>query len=178
VLRLFFGLSTLILLVGCSSKEDQALFRLYSENQTYNKYLKHTEKATLSKGEQSKIVLMATYLYPAKFKEREASLEKFIVGVIFDEPDISSLTFKNKTESGSYRLILKNSSAVHVEKLALTDKRLKDIPFVSEWGTYYEVAFPHIESKSFSLVLTHPKYGTKKLLFSKVAKFVYSKSLF
>ncbi|MBA1421325.1 MAG: hypothetical protein FAF03_10925 [Epsilonproteobacteria bacterium] len=178
MLRLFLGLCAIVLLVGCSSKEEKALLKSYSEKTTYNKFLQQTEKAELFEGETSKIMVTATYLFTPNFEKKDHRPEKFIVGVAFDDSDASRIAFKNESSARNYTLTLNDKSATKVEKLALNDKRLKDISFVTEWGEYYEVTFPHINSKRFSLVLKHPKYGTKKLPFAKVAKFVYTKKGF
>ncbi len=178
MLRLFLGLCVVALLVGCSSKEEQSLLQSYAQKTQYHKHLQYTEKAELFEGDDSKIIVTATYLFVPNFEKKDKRPEKFIIGVAFDDPDANSIAFKNESSDGNYTLTLNNKSATKVEKLAFNDKRLKEISFVTEWGEYYEVTFPHITSKRFSLILKHPKYGIKKLPFAKVAKFVYTKKGF
>ena len=176
MLRLFLGLLAIALFVGCSSKEEQSLMNSYAQKTQYHKHLQYTEKAELFEGEDSKVVVTATYLFTPNFKKKDKRPEKFIIGVTFDDPDASRLSFTKG--NANYTLTLNNKSAKKVEKLALNDKRLKGISFVTEWGEYYEVTFPHVNGKRFALVLKHPKYGSKALHFAKVAKFVYTKKGF
>jgi hypothetical protein len=177
MLRLFFGLLLIVLLVGCSSKDEEELFRSYADKITYHKLLQKTEKATLSDENNSKIVVTATYIYKPNVTTQDKRPEKFIVGVLNDS-DTKHLYFHKAYAKENYLLTLNNQSAIRVEKLTLKDYRLKDISFVTDWGTYYEVTFPHVNTEQFDLILEHPNYGKQMLHFAKVAKFVYSKSGF
>ena len=176
--KLFLGLMVVALFVGCSSKEEKALLKSYADNTAYHKHLQHTEKAELFDGEESKVIVTTTYLFSPNFEKKDKRPEKFIVGVAFSDPDVSHLDFKKENTGSNYTLTLNGKSATKVEKLTLNDKRLKGISFVTDWGEYYEVTFPHVKAKHFTLVLEHPKYGKKALHFAKVAKFVYTKKGF
>ena len=176
--KLFLGLAVVALLVGCSSKEEKALLKSYADNTAYHKHLQHTEKAELFEGEESKVIVTATYLFSPNFEKKDQRPEKFIVGVAFSDPDVSHLDFKKENAGSNYTLTLNGKSAKKVEKLTLNDKRLKGISFVTDWGEYYEVTFPHVNAKRFTLMLEHPNYGKQALHFAKVAKFVYTKKGF
>lgn len=178
MLKLFIGVLVMTLLVGCSSKEEKALLKSYADKTAYHKHLQYTEKAELFEGEESQIMITATYLFSPNFEKKDTRPETFIVGVVFADPETSRITFKKANTGRDYTLTLKNKSAIKVEKLASNDKRLKGISFVTEWGEYYEVTYQHVNAKRFTLVLEHPNYGKKALHFAKVAKFVYTKKGF
>jgi len=176
--KLFLGLMVVALFVGCSSKEEKALLKSYADKTAYHKHLQHTEKAEFFEGEESKIIVTATYLFSQNFEKKDQRPEKFIVGVAFSDPDVSHLDFTKENSRRNYTLTLNGKSAKKVKKLTLNDKRLKGISFVTDWGEYYEVTFPHVNAKRFSLMLEHPDFGKKSLHFAKVAKFVYTKKGF
>jgi hypothetical protein len=178
--KLVLGLMAISLFVGCTSKEEKALLESYNNNITYHKHLQKTEKAELFDGENSVAVLTATHLYTPSYEKIDKRDEVFIVGVQFEYPDSSNMNFDKNATSGhanEYTLTLNNSTAKKVERLSEDDKRLEGISFVSEWGEYYEVTFPHAR-KRFSLVFENARYGKETLNFSKVAKFVYTKKGF
>lgn len=179
--KLFLGLMAVSLFIGCSSKEEQSLMKSYTENIQYHKYLQKTEKAELLDGENSVAILTATYLYTPNF-EKDNRKEVFIVGVVFEDPDVSSINFDANSSTtvaqNEYILTLKGKKAIKVVPLGKNDKRLEGISFVTEWANYYEVTYRHTASQRFSLVFENPLYGKETLNFSKVAKFVYTKKGF
>jgi hypothetical protein len=179
--KLFLGLVSVALLVGCSSKEEQALVKSYKKNMAYNKHLQQTEKVELTDSNDTVMAIVtATYMYTPNFEKNDTRNETFIVGVTFEEPDYSSMVFTNKTinSADTYSLTMQGKNALHSRSLSPNDKKLKGISFVTQWGKYYEVTYPHIESKQLSLTLKNSIYGNRKLNFAKVAKFVYTQKGF
>jgi hypothetical protein len=183
--RAIIGFSALILLSGCASKKEQALMQSYVKNISYHKHLQQTEKAEIRDENGSSAILTATHLYQNNFEKNDTRPERFIVGIQFENPEGDRLYFdQNMTENNSidnnisaYTLTLGKKKALSVVALEENDERLKNISFVTDWGSYYEVMYPHAGSR-FSLLFSHPLYGKKKLHFTKVAKFVYSKKGF
>ena len=184
--RLCLGLCAVVLLAGCSTKEEQELLRSYASKTSYHKHLQQTEKAEFSENNISVAMLTATYQYIPNFEKNDTRDEVFVVGVLFDNPDVSKMVFDknssfdadtNRTLTGDneYLLTLDNNHAIKVLHLGKHDKRLKGISFVSEWGDYYEVTYPHSEEKQFNLVFENSKYGKETLPFAKVAKYIYTK---
>ena len=169
--RWFFIFSSMIFFLGCSSMQEGALYN----KRAYNKNLKYTQKAELFNNDGRTITLNATYIKD-KNSYMDSTKEKFIVNVMFDDLEDNNISFKNT--SLGYKLTLDGRSALYVKRLNLGDKRLKNISFLTKWSDIYEVVFPHIDSNSFSLILSNPKYGSKKLHFSKVAKYTYKQELF
>ena len=180
-MKLYLGLCVCVaLLVGCSSKEEQSLLKSYASNTSYHKHLQRTEKTELYDNNNSVAILTATYMYTPNFEKNDTRDEVFIVGVLFENDDDSKMnfdinsTFSNKND---YILTLNNKHAINVVPLDKNDKRLKGISFVTTWGDYYEVTYPHAGQR-FTLVFQNSKYGKGTLNFAKVAKFVYTKKGF
>jgi hypothetical protein len=78
----------------------------------------------------------------------------------------------------NYGLTLNKKKAIKIEALGKNDKRLRDIAYVTDWGSYYLVTFEHTNSKRFSLVFESEKYGKGTFSFAKVAKYIYTKKGF
>jgi len=168
------------LFVSCSSKEEQGLLRLYKNNVNYHKYLQKTEKTELKDSNSSMAIVTATYIYTPILNRNDNRDEVFIVGVLFENSDTSKILFnKNATsvDENEYTLTLEGKNATKVTHLNKNDSRLKNISFITTWGEYYEVAYPH-SGKIFTLVFENSKYGKQTLPFSKVSKFVYTKKGF
>ena len=166
------SLMTVMLFWGCSSKEEKILLHSYEHNNTYHKQLQKTEKIQLYEGRNTKAMLTATYLNPTLKENNQTSDEKFIIGVHLEDEAVEAL------QTEGYRITLNNKVAKEVRPLENNDTKLKNISFVTEWGSYYEVSFPHTQGRAFSLVFASELYGKGSLNFSKVAKYVISKKAF
>ena len=169
--KLFLGLMAVVLFVGCSSKEEQALMKSYLENTKYHKFLQKTEKTEFAKGENTVAILTATYMYTPNFEKNDTRDEIFIVGVQFEDSEQQSIYFnadnrKTITNGNEYILRLNDKDAISVVPLSENDKRLEGVSFVADWG------------KWFTLVFENTLYGKKAMHFSKVAKFTYTKKGF
>lgn len=166
MLRGMIVLIGIVLLLGCTSKEETALMESYTQKIHYHKKLQKTEKIQLYENNVTKIMLTATYLYTRTTDKNDTRDEPFIVGIhVEDETD----------EDLKYSLLLNGKEAKTIQELNVNDPRLKELSFISEWGDYYLVTFPHIESKKVTLVFESEKYGKGTLHFAKVAKYVLTK---
>jgi len=163
-----------LFLAGCSSKEEKALLQVYDKEKTYHKKLLHTEKVQLYDGNETKILLTATYLYTQTDlpKEEDNRDEVFIVGIYMEDETAEHLS------SEDFNLTLNGETPKSVKILKRSDKRLKNIPLVTDWGEYFEVVFPHTSSSKFDLLFNSETYGVKKLHFAKKAKYVFTKEAF
>jgi hypothetical protein len=85
---------------------------------------------------------------------------------------------KTKNKVKKYGLMLQGKNAIQIKALSKNDERLKDIAYVTDWGSYYLVTFEHTNSKRFSLVFESEKYGKGTFSFAKVAKYIYTKKGF
>ena len=172
MLRSSISFIVIVLLFGCTSKKEQELMQAYSDKINYHKLLQKTEKTQLYENNVTKVMLTATYLYTPSYEKNDTRDEVFIVGMhLEDEESVYPA-------SQEYTLTLNDQAAKEVKGLALDDERLKDVSFVSEWGSYYLVTFPHVNSKKITLVLDSELYGKGILNFAKVAKYVLTKKSF
>jgi len=172
VLRLSIAFIALALLLGCTSKEELELMQAYNDKINYHKYLQKTEKTQLYEDNVTVAMLTATYLYTKNYDKNDTRDEMFVVGIHLEDEE------SEYPASQEYTLTLNGEAAKEVKGLALDDERLKDISFVSEWGSYYLVTFPHVKSKKITLVLDSEMYGKGVLHFAKVAKYVLTKQSF
>ena len=179
--KIFFILISVVLFIGCASQREQALLKSYHDNIEYHKHLQQTENAELKEGEQTMGMLTATYMFRPNFDKNDTRDEVFLMGVQLEDEN-ATINFKQKSTSNTdeqvYTLTLNGSHAIKVKSLSPTDKRLKELSFVTGWNHYYEVTFANTKSKSFNLSFANPRYGVSLLNFSKVARFVYTKKGF
>jgi len=163
-----------VLLAGCTSKEEKALLQVYSKEKIYHKKLLQTEKVQLYDANETKILLTATYLYTQTDvpKEKDKRDEVFIVGVNMEDEEAASFNAED------FNLTLNGTLPKEVKILKKSDIYLKHIPFVTEWGQYFEVVFPHTSNAKFDLLFESNIYGMKKLHFAKKAKYVFTKEAF
>ena len=172
MVRSITALVAIVLLMGCTSKEESALLHAYDEKVAHHKKLQKTEKLQLYQDDITKGLLTATYLYRQNFDKDDRRDEVFIVGMYASEASPMGL---RDLESS---LALNGQAAKEIEPLSADDERLKEVSLVTEWGSYYLVTFPHIESQNLTLVFTHKAYGEGMLHFAKVAKYVLKKEIF
>jgi len=165
--RLLVGVMGIILFLGCTSKEETALMKSYTEKINYHKKLQRTEKIQLYENNVTKVMLTATYLYTPTEEKNDKRDEVFIVGVHIDE----------ETDEKGYSLLLNGKEAKEVKVLKENDIRLKELSFISQWGDYYLLTFPHVKGKKLSLVFESEQYGRCELSFAKVAKYVLIKNM-
>lgn len=151
-------------LLGCNSKEVVALQKSHQKKASYHKALQKTEKAQLYQKNFTKVMLTATYLYTPTLDKNDTRPEVFIIGMHHDD---------NSTKA--YTLTLNGKKSIKIQTLAYTDKRLKHLSFITQWGEYSLVSFPHSKAKKVILTLQSPTYGKTSLYFSKVAKYVLEK---
>lgn len=161
-----------LLLLGCSSKSEKDLLERYSQNIAYHKQLQKTEKSQFYQNDETKIMLTATYLYTPNNDKNDTRDEAFILGLYLHEDAGENLY------SSEYNLTLNGQIPSEIKALEAEDERLKDLSFVTDWGDYYLVTFPHVESKKITLVFESERYGKGTMHFAKVAKYVINKEAF
>jgi hypothetical protein len=162
-------LTGIVLLHGCTSKEETALMASYTDKIKYHKKLQKTEKIQLYENNVTKVMVTATYLFTRTVDKNDTRDESFIVGIHVDD---------EAAENVSYSLLLNGKAAKDIKELSVDDERLKELSFISQWGEYYLVTFPHVNSKKVTLVFQSERYGKGVLHFAKVAKYVLTKQAF
>jgi hypothetical protein len=161
----------LFFFVGCTSDKDDLLLQTFTNKLDYHKELKQTEKVQLYENNITKAMLTATYLYTSNFENNDTRDEEFIVGVHLEDEAMSSIG------KYGYSLTLNTQAPKKVEPLSQNDRRLKHISFVTDWGSYYLVTFPHVSKKSFNLIFESERYGNGVLHFAKLAKYALEEKI-
>ena len=172
-MKRWISMMILLLLVGCTTKEEKALLAQYKAQKSYHKQLQKTEKVQLKTSEGiTKVLLSATYLYTAPSKKGLREDEVFIVGMYAEESEIQHF------DKEGFSLRLGAISAKSIKALDEHSPKLKMISFLSPWHQFYEVHFPYTKQKQFDLVFKSRVYGEGKLHFAKQAKYLFSKEGF
>lgn len=169
MLKSIWLIMLLLLTVGCSTKNKDALFDSFKKDRIYYKNLQKTEKLQLYDEDNiTKALVVATYLAPKEKEIENRSQEVFIVGVYLEEE------WEDKP-GGAYTLKLDGKKPVKIEPISRSDRSLKNQSMITEWSTYYRVTFPHVPKNSFMLTFESKKYGKGQLHFAKVAKYTLEK---
>ena len=133
--NLIFFTTSVLLLLGCSSKEDKAFFGKYEKGIEYHTQLQKTETTNLKDGDFTKALLTATYLYedkPELLAKDDNRSEDFIVGIYVDDDD------------GSFDLI-DNEPLVFVTKINNSQ--------IGSYGIYdYEINVPATLQKQIGVI--------------------------
>jgi hypothetical protein len=165
------SITAAVLLLGCSSKEEEKFLTVYEKNKNYHMQLQKTEKTKLTDGNYTKALLTATYLFEPIEDKNDTREEMFVVGLYLDDDE-------GTFESGEYNLTLNGTVPKSVKSLSRNDPYIKTISFASEWTDFYLFTFPHTKAKSFKLIFNSELYGKGELHFAKVAKYVLTKTPF
>ena len=155
--RLIVILTMAFWLVACTSKEAQNLEQRYKSKLDYHKALQKTQKVQFYQDRSTQALFTATYLNTQKDKNQT---ERFILSVYQEDENLS------------YTLKLNGKSPLAIKTLLATDPKLKNLSFVTQWGSYYLLEFPYSPSPKLFLTIQTTAYGKKQMYFSKVAKYV------
>lgn len=154
-----------LMLTSCHNKMIEQL----NQNKEHFAKLQQTQKIALIQDGKVYALLSATYLqtkvanrYRATAKDRKRG-EKFIVALLFSD--------QNATIADA-NITLNNQKPLKVKKLESDDKRLKDIPLLNSWSSYYLLKFKHINKKSVKLKFEVESVGKKHKKFYKVARYL------
>ena len=172
----------------------------YKEKKIYFNTLQKTETMLLVENNITKKVLTATYLRDKNARISDKNNEVFIVGLYFEGEEIGELSDifeirsisennkiktkivqndeNNKTSIEKYTLKLNGKSPISVEKLPLSDPRLIGLTLISEWSTYALVTFKHEKNTRLTMTFKSPQHGSASANFSKVAKYIFTKTAF
>jgi hypothetical protein len=156
-------------LSGCSIKGEKQLLKVYEQEKGYHRHLLHTEKAQLYEGNETKVLLTATYLSPQRGVSGD---EAFIVGLYVEDETIQTL------QADDFSLRLNGMPPKRIVALKRGSAELGEIPFMTEWGDYFKVVFPHSERSRFELIFESQRDGRAVLPFAKKAKYLFTKEVF
>jgi hypothetical protein len=91
VVKLGLAIIAMILLVSCSSKEQDLLMKVHQEKQNQYKYLQKTEKVQFKESNITKVVVTATYMNEPTSDIDDKSDEVFLIGIYSEDLDVESL---------------------------------------------------------------------------------------
>jgi len=128
VIRFVLLFLSIILIVGCSSKE-KSLMKEMTLHQTYYKMLQKTEKVMLSENNITKAILTATYLYiPTVHSKKSDANETFIIGLYLDDEEVDSLSdvfdLYSKTDNKTNKKDEKDKNVFENNETHSTDTKL------------------------------------------------------
>jgi len=172
-------LSTLLLIGGCSTKQDECNSRktsdfgqLFTKDEIYHTSLVNTHKAQLMASFETKALLTATYLNPVferrdckkRFKNNMEDAEYFFVGVYITNSE------KHEFNTRGYSLTLNGFTPLKITKLDKNDPLRYEMPMVDNWSTYYKVKFRKSSKKDLRLIFENDRFGKDILNYSKEEK--------
>ncbi|MCK4441032.1 MAG: hypothetical protein KAU90_03440 [Sulfurovaceae bacterium] len=164
-------LSTLLIALGCSTKEKDNISQLFTKDEIYHISLLNTQKAQLIASLETKALLTATYLNPVftnknckNFCVDVSGGEYFFIGVYIN----GSKT--NRFDDKGYSLKLNGIEPIDVKKLDKDDPLMYEMPMVDNWSTYYKVKYPTVDTKKLKLVFESDRFGKDILTFRKPKK--------
>lgn len=198
-----YGLGVLVgvLLLGCSSKENDRLMEIYTQKSDSYKMLQKTEKLQLKENNETTLLLTATYITKATVKNDTNNTESFLIGISSDSHNHAPILNKtlhislknaiSKKENDARKkkerdendlridtkekkkssLINKYLKPLRIESISHTSPLLNNIAFKSEWSKFYLLTFKHIHSNRLILKIESAKNKTDFLYFAKVAKY-------
>lgn len=183
-----YGLGVLVgvLLLGCSSKENDRLMETYSQKSHSYKMLQKTEKLQFKENNETTLLLTVSYINTQILMNDDVSDEIFLLGIYSDKKEMKSLPYKDfeitlknlmtKEEKITYKkqkflkedLRIKVSKKVKVKKVKYVKPKdiqlvskdspyLKDISFVSDWSQFYLIKFKHMAGNRLILRIKSKK---------------------
>ncbi len=160
--RVAVPLLSVLLLGGCTQRDNKHLLETYKANRHYHKQLIKTEKVHFYDANgTTKAVVTATY------DNSSVQSERFVVGLYSDLPTPPHMTFR-----------LNDKTPLEVKPLSEDTPRAEELSFVAAWKSFYEVRFPHTSAKRFTLYVTIDGVGEGKMYFAKKAKYTFEKKPF
>lgn len=166
------ALLLVLLLAGCTTKEQIKLEQSYEKEKDYHAKLIKTEKAQMYEDGLTKVVLTATYLNEQNASENAKQPdERFIVGLYVDEN-------VDNSQLNDFNLTLDGTPPKAIVLLKAHDPRLKMLSFKAPWNHFFLVTFPYTSKQRFKLIFESKVYGKKTLDFAKKAKYTFTHTAF
>ena len=158
LLILIFGL------IGCSSKVEKDFMKEWNSNLASYQNLQKTQKLQFYEENLTKMMMSVTYL--ESINEEKNNNEKFIINILTEEETpFDGLNLK-------YYFSLNGKKAIRSKKIDKEEIILKNISFLTPWGSYYLIEFQGTTSKKLLLSFNAKRYGKGTMYFAKVAKYI------
>lgn len=123
----------------------------------------NTRKGELA-NQNSKIIILATYLNPIKTSEIDKSKENFLISIYLSKKDENG-----KGDNNPFYQIHLNGDIL-MDDIRVLDKNakiLKVIPTKNRWSEYYLVQFPKQKTKTLKITFENAEHIKTTLTFSK-----------
>ncbi len=158
-MKQFILILSIIIFSGCV--QDRS-FGIFTKDIIYQKAIKNTHKGDIINSQETKAILISTYLNPiySEYKNNEY----FYIGIYIN----NELSNENSTlEDINYTLTLNNLKPISIKKAKKNDKFKKELAFINSWFKYYIVEFDKSKDKDLNLTFNYHKFGTTELKFIK-----------
>lgn len=146
----------MVLMSGCSSKEENQLMEAYSTKMMHYKKLQQTEKLLLYENNITQVVLTATYLYDKGEDRGSENNETFIIGLNIADKDIVNLT-----ETYGLRDLKQEKIDSDLKKLKISQENNETNKKV-EGEDNSEIILAHAMDKNISFEVNLDKNVTEK----------------
>jgi hypothetical protein len=123
----------------------------------------NTRKGELE-SQNSKIIILATYLNPIKTSDIDKSKENFLISIYLSKKDENKKGYNNPF----YQMHLNDN--ILIDDIKVLDKKakiLKVIPTKNRWSEYYLVQFPKQKTKTLKITFENAGHSKTTLTFSK-----------
>lgn len=152
-------LIVLLFFTGCV--QDRS-FGIFTKDKIYQKAIKYTQKGDIINKEETKAIIIATYLNQIydEFKKEES----FYVGIYLNDENSNK---NSALKDSSYKIKLNSLKPISIVEVDKNSKYHKELPFINSWFTYYIINFESSKSKELNLNLENEKVGKTTLKFLK-----------
>ncbi len=162
-LSIFFILFlTVFFISGCNRRVP---FSQLNKDKMYELSIVNTRKGEITNLQETKAIIIATYLNPINVNFINNKEDVFLIGIYISN---DSNTKKRGLNNPFYKFTLNGDATINdIEKLNMNSKYLKIIPLINRWAEYYIVKFPAKKSRTLTLTFENQEYGKAVLTFEK-----------
>jgi len=155
-------LALLLLINGCASKEDRALYKKIRERSPELQTIQQSDKVVFHPGEEGETIVIATYL------PRENPSDETFILAVYPPGGLAS--------NGPFRLEGNSPESLRqVSRQELPERVRRTIP---PWFTIYRARYLRSKKKSFILTIRDKEGEEKKLTFYRGPKYLITKPKF
>ncbi len=153
---------SILFLTGCTHKIP--LSQLNKEKM-HELSIVNTRKGEIVSSQETKAIIVATYLNPINVDFINNKEDVFLVGVYISNDTGAKI---KSSADPFYKFSLNGDTDItDIQKLNLHSKYLKLVPLINKWAEYYLVKFPAKKSRILTLTFENKDYGKAVLTFEK-----------
>jgi hypothetical protein len=136
-----------------------------NKDKMYELSIINTRKGEITNLQETKAIIIATYLNPINANFINNKEDVFLIGIYISNDSNSK---KKGNNNPFYKFTLNGDSTIDdIQKLNMNSKYLKMIPLINKWAEYYLVKFPAKKSRILTLTFENKDYGKAVLTFEK-----------